>query len=265
MAYPEAPGLRIGHDAPVLTIAFDRPAQRNSFTPSIAAALRDTLIISARDPDLRVVLLSGSGGEAFSAGYDIAALAELAEQGLRPLEDGDPYEQANQALLRHPLPTVAMLQGWVMGGGCALATGCDIRIAGDSARFGMPTAKLGVLYGYHDFAPFLEAVGQAWTRFLFLTGHVIDASTALRIGLVHEVVPDNELEEVTQRLVSEIAENAPLSVKGTKRVLGLMRPEIDGLSRAEIERLMQRTQSSADLEEGRQAFLEKRRPRFQGR
>ena len=264
MAYPDVPGLRITQDGPILTIAFDRPAQRNSFTPTIAAALRDTLILSARAPDLRVVLLRGSGGEAFSAGYDIGALTELAQQGTGPLEAADPYEQANLALLRHPLPTVAMLQGWVMGGGCALATGCDIRIAGGSVRMGMPTAKLGVLYGYHDFAPFLDAIGYAWTKHLFMTGRVIDATTALRIGLVHELVSDAELEKSTQRLVTELAENAPLSVQGAKRVLSLMRPSLDPLARADIERLMRQAQSSLDLEEGRRAFLEKRRPKFEG-
>lgn len=265
MNYPDVPGLRVSRDAPTLTIAFDRPAQRNSFTPTIAAALRDALVASAHDPDLRVVLLRGSAAEAFSAGYDIAALAELGEQGIRPLEPSDPYEQANLELLRHPLPTVAMLQGWVMGGGCALATGCDIRIAGESARFGMPTARLGVLYGDQDFAPFLDAIGYAWTKYLFMTGRVIDASTALRIGLVHEVVSDQSLEAEVQGLVGELAGNAPLSVQGAKRVLNLMHRLPDAATRAEIQRLMHAAQHSDDLEEGRQAFLEKRRPKFQGR
>jgi enoyl-CoA hydratase len=263
--YPDVPGLRISRIPPTLSIAFDRPAQRNSFTPTIAAALRDALVTSARDPDLRVVVLRGSGTEAFSAGYDIAALADLGEQGIRPLEPADPYEQANLALLHHPLPTVAMLQGWVMGGGCALAVGCDIRIAAESARFAMPTAKLGVLYGDQDFAPFLEAIGQAWTKYLFMTGRVIDATTGLRIGLVHEVVPDAVLEESVQRLADELAANAPLSVQGAKRVLNLIRTQPDGAALAEIHRLMHEAQHSDDLEEGRQAFLEKRRPSFRGR
>ncbi|MFN0072649.1 MAG: enoyl-CoA hydratase/isomerase family protein [Chloroflexota bacterium] len=265
MADTDAPGLRIDRDGAVLTIAFDRPALRNSFTPKITALLRDVLLESARDPALRVVLLRGAGAEAFSAGYDIGALSELAALGTRPLDDADPYEQANQALLSHPLPTVARLQGWVMGGGCALAVGCDIRIAADSARFGMPTAKLGVLYGYRDFAPFLDVIGPAWTRYLFMSGRVIDATTALRIGLVHELVPDSELDEATAGLVAELARNAPLSVQGTKQVLRLMQPLPGARVRAAIERLMTQAQSSADLEEGRQAFLEKRPPSFHGR
>ena len=265
MRYPDVPGLRLSRDEPTLTIAFDRPAQRNSFTPAIAAALRDALIESSHDAHLRVVVLRGSGTEAFSAGYDIPALAELAGQGIRPLEPTDPYEQANLALLHHPLPTVAMLHGWVMGGGCALSMGCDIRLAGGSARFAMPTAKLGVLYGDQDLAPFLDAIGSAWTRYLFMTGRVIDASTALRIGLVHEVVPDELLEAAVQDLARELAGNAPLSVRGTKRVLNLMRLGPHAEARAEIQRLMHQAQHSDDLEEGRQAFLEKRRPRFQGR
>jgi enoyl-CoA hydratase/carnithine racemase len=263
--YPDVPGLLISRDEPTLTIAFDRPAQRNSFTPAIAAALRDALVASAHDPDLRVVVLRGSGTQAFSAGYDIAALAELSEQGIRPLEPADPYEQANLALLRHPLPTVAMLQGWVMGGGCALSMGCDIRVAAESARFAMPTARLGVLYGDHDITPFLDAIGYAWTRYLFMTGRVINADTALRIGLVHEVVPDHSLEAAVHSLAAELAGNAPLSVQGTKRVLSLMRRSPDAAAQAEIQRLMHQAQHSDDLEEGRQAFLEKRRPKFQGR
>jgi enoyl-CoA hydratase/carnithine racemase len=229
------------------------------------AGLRDALASASHDPDVRVVVLRGSGTEAFSAGYDIAALAELGEKGISPLEPADPYEQANVALLHHPLPTVAMLQGWVMGGGCALSMGCDIRIASESARFAMPTAKLGVLYGDQDLAPFLDAIGYAWTRYMFMTGRVIDASTALRIGLVHEVVPDQTLEAAVHRLAAELAGNAPLSVQGTKRVLSIMHPSTAEAARVEIQRLMHQAQHSDDLDEGRRAFLEKRRPRFQGR
>jgi enoyl-CoA hydratase/carnithine racemase len=265
VTYPDVPGLRISRDESTLTIAFDRPAQRNSFTPAMMGGLRDALVRSARDPKLAVVLLRGSGTEAFSAGYDIAALAELDAQGIRPLEPADPYEQANLALLHHPLPTVAMLQGWVMGGGCALSMGCDIRIAGESARFAMPTARLGVLYGDQDIAPFLDAIGYAWTKYLFMTGRVIDAATALRIGLVHEVMPDESLQTHVHTLVQELAANAPLSVRGTKRVLNLMHLSPHPGTRAEILRLMHAAQHSNDLEEGRQAFLEKRRPNFRGR
>jgi enoyl-CoA hydratase len=258
-------GLRVDQRGPILTITFDRPAQRNSFTPTIARRLRDVLIESARDPDLRVLVFRGAGDRAFSAGYDIGALAELEAQGLSPLEGADPYEQAYAALRRHPLPTIAMVSGWAMGGGCAIAVGCDIRIANESARFGMPPAKLGVLYGYRDFAPFLEVVGPSWTRYLFYSARVIDAATALRIGLVHEVHPDAELEAAAIKLVDEIASNAPLSVQGTKKVLGLMQPPPSAEARAEIERLMRRAQSSEDMQEGRRAFLEKRPPTFQGR
>jgi enoyl-CoA hydratase len=265
VSYPDVPGLRVSRDESTLTITLDRPAQRNSFTPAMMVSLRDALVTSSNDPYVRVVILRGSGTEAFSAGYDIAALAELGEQGVRPLEPADPYEQANLALLHHTLPTVAMLQGWVMGGGCALSMGCDIRIAAESARFAMPTAKLGVLYGDQDLAPFLDAIGYAWTRYLFMTGRVIDASTALRIGLVHEVVPDESLESAVHSLAAELARNAPLSVQGTKQVLRLMQSSPEESARVEIQRLMHQAQHSDDLEEGRRAFLEKRRPRFQGR
>lgn len=259
------PGLRLERRGPVLTIWFDRPEQRNSFTPAIARALHDLLRSTAQDPDGRILVLRGAGGRAFSAGYDIGALAELAAEGILPLEANDPYEQAYAALLEHPLPTIAMVSGWAMGGGCAIAVACDLRLAGESARFGMPPAKLGVLYGHRDFRPFLEVIGPAWTRYLFYTGRVIDAPTALRIGLVHEVVPDDALEQATYALAEEIAANAPLSVQGTKRVLRLLQPPLDAQSTAEIERLMRQAQSSQDMQEGRRAFLEKRPPRFEGR
>lgn len=259
------PGLRVERHGPVLTIWFDRPEQRNSFTPTIARGLHEILRATATDREARVLVLRGAGHGAFSAGYDIGALADLASEGILPLEANDPYELAYAALLEHPLPTIAMVAGWAMGGGCSIAVGCDVRLAGESARFGMPPARLGVLYGHRDLRPFLDVIGPAWTRYLFFSGRVIDAPTALRIGLAHEVLPDDELERATYALAEEIAANAPLSVQGTKRVLHLMQPPLDANAAAEIESLMRAAQTSEDMQEGRRAFLEKRKPEFKGR
>ena len=258
--------LLVESRGPIRTITFNRPEQRNALPPDEWLRLRDLLGEIAEDGAARVVVLRGAGGRAFSSGYDIRALRQLEERGIVLSTPEDPFEVALAAVVEHPLPIIAMIAGFAVGGGCTLAAGCDLRLAGASARFGMPPAKLGVLYSASELKPFLDLLGPGRTRLLFYSGRIVDAPRARELGLVEEVLPDDGLEAYTYALAEEIAQNAPLSVQGTKRILGRMAgAAVPPAAAEEIAATIRRVNTSADLREGMQAFLEKRRPEFHGR
>jgi len=250
---------------PIRTVMINRPAQRNSLRPAEWLHLAALLSEIAADRSARVVVIRGAGDRAFSSGYDIGALHELADQGIVLSTPDDPFEVALAAVVEHPLPIIAMVGGYAVGGGCTLAAGCDVRIVGASSRFGMPPAKLGLVYSATELRPFVDLIGPARTKWMFFSGRLLDASRALQIGLVDEVLPDEELEAYTYALAEEIAANAPLSVQGTKRIVREMRGTAAPAAAAErIAAEIQRVNRSADLAEGMRAFQEKRRPVFQG-
>jgi enoyl-CoA hydratase/carnithine racemase len=249
----------------IRTITINRPEQRNALKPAEWLQLRDRLADLAADREARVIVLRGAGGRAFSSGYDIGALRELEEQGIVLSTPDDPFEAALAAVVEHPLPIIAMVGGYAVGGGCTLAAGCDVRIVGASSRFGMPPAKLGLVYSATELRPFVDLIGPARTKWMFFSGRLIDAPKALQIGLIDEVLPDDELETYTYALAEEIAVNAPLSVQGTKRIVREMGGPAAPADAAErIAAEIQRVNRSADLAEGMRAFLEKRRPEFRG-
>lgn len=250
---------------PIRTITFNRPAQRNALKPDEWLRLRDLLVEIAADRSARAIVIRGAGGRAFSSGYDIGALHELEQQGIVLSTPDDPFEIALAAVVEHPLPIIAMVAGYAVGGGCTLAAGCDVRIVGASSRFGMPPAKLGLVYSATELRPFVDLIGPARTKWMFFSGRLIDAQRALQYGLVDEVLPDDELEAHSYALAEEIAANAPLSVQGTKLIVREMREAAASADAAErIAAEIQRVNRSADLAEGMLAFQEKRRPVFRG-
>jgi enoyl-CoA hydratase/carnithine racemase len=249
----------------VRTITLNRPQQRNALPPAEWLHLRDLLQEVAADCTARVIVLRGAGGRAFSSGYDIGALRELTDQGVVLSTPDDPFEIALAAVVTHPLPIVAMIDGYAIGGGCTLAVGCDMRIAAASARFGMPPAKLGLVYSATELRPFVDLIGPARTKWLFSSGRIIGAQRAYEYGLLDELLPDDELEAHVYALAEEIAANAPLSVQGTKSILRAMAGDPASIEAAErIAATIQRVNTSADLTEGMRAFLEKRPPIFRG-
>ena len=260
------PELLVERQGPIASVTFNRPAQRNALSQAMLDGLREAFGGLAAEPELRVVVLCGAGGKAFSSGSDFADLRRAQERGILPSGPDDPFEHALAAVADCPLPVLALIQGYAVGGGCALATACDVRIAGRSARLGMPPARLGILYSQNELQPFLDLIGPARTKLLFFSARLFSAEAALAFGLVDEVLPDEEVVASTYALAEEVAANAPLTVRNTKRVIRyLTRRPLGDAERAEIGALLRQTQGSEDFQEGQRAVLEKRRPRFQGR
>ena len=248
-----------------LTIA--NVQKRNALDHPILDAITATLAEhSEPDAAIRCLVLTGAGGM-FSAGYDIGEIpeGEFEEQAERLV--AHPFTEAIEALAAFPRPTLAALPGHTIGGGLELALTCDLRIAQQGIRLGMPPAKLGLVYSHTGLRRFIDAIGAARTRELFLLGKYIDAAKALDWGLANRVVAASDLEAVTAELAGELAGNSPLAQLGNKRVIAaLLRAEgrLDADVEQELIELRRASFASADMREGMRAFAEKRAPRWPG-
>ena len=169
------------------------------------------------EDEIRCVVIRGAGEKAFSAGFDISDLPIRAgAEEVDPVRAESPLDQGMQAVTDFPYPVIAMVNGSAFGAGCELAMTCDIRIAGDHARFSVPPAKLGIVYRWRGILKFIDTLGPATAKEMFFTGRAYDASQAKEMGLVHYVLPRDRLPSFTYEMAREISENAPLSLRGLK-------------------------------------------------
>jgi enoyl-CoA hydratase/carnithine racemase len=252
----------------VVRLTISNPAKRNALDHPILDAISETLgELAAPDARAHCVMITGAHGM-FSAGYDIGEIPdeEFEERAERLV--AHPFTQAIDALEAFPRPTLAALPGHTIGGGLELALACDLRVAQDAIKLGMPPAKLGLVYSHTGLRRFIDAIGAARTRELFLLGSYIDAATALAWGLVNRVAAADELDGLALALAAELAGNAPLSQTGNKRVIAaLLRAESELAPNVEEELIELRRASfaSQDMREGMRAFAERRAPRWRGR
>jgi enoyl-CoA hydratase/carnithine racemase len=244
-------------------ITFNRPARRNAVSLDMWEAIPTILDRFEADPEVRVIVLKGAGQQAFVSGADISEF----EQARSSPESIARYEQildsAADRLIGCPKPTIAMIRGFCIGGGVAIAIGCDLRIADEGARFGIPAARLGLGYGASGVRRLVELVGPAFTKEIFFTARHFSAAEALEMGLVNRIVPADALEAYTRQYCETICNNAPLTMLALKRTVAEIAR--DDLADVEMcERLVQACFDSEDYAEGRRAFMEKRRPIFRG-
>jgi enoyl-CoA hydratase/carnithine racemase len=251
----------------VVRLTISNPAKRNALDHPILDAITATLTeLASATSQGRCVVITGANGM-FSAGYDIGEIPdeEFEERAERLV--AHPFTEAIDALQAFPHPTLAVLPGHTIGGGLELALACDLRVAQDGIKLGMPPAKLGLVYSHTGLRRFIDAIGAPRTRELFLLGSYIDAPTALGWGLVNRLAPAEELEAVALGLAGELAGNAPLSQLGNKRVIAELLAA-EGELPAEIEEelieLRRASFASQDMREGMKAFAEKRPPRWHG-
>ncbi|NLT07792.1 MAG: enoyl-CoA hydratase [Solirubrobacterales bacterium] len=247
----------------VVRLRIANPERRGALDHEIL----DTLAETVAGLDARCLVLTGTG-PVFSAGYDLGNLEgrEFEESAEKLV--AHPFHAALEALEAFPFPVIGQINGHAIGGGLELALTCDIRLAAEGVRVGMPPAKLGLIYSHTGLRKFLDVCGPAVTAELFYVGRNVDAERALAVGLLNHVVADDELEELTVGMAGEIAANAPLSLSGNKRILRELRhhaaalPEDVGRDLVDLRESCFRTE---DFREGVRAFAEKRPPAWQGR
>jgi enoyl-CoA hydratase/carnithine racemase len=267
--------------AGVVRLTISNPDKRNALDHPILDAITATLAglasgaagpaqrgSGAPQPEqaARCVIVTGAHGM-FSAGYDIGEIpdAEFEQRAERLV--AHPFTEAIDALEAFPFPTLAVLPGHTIGGGLELALACDLRVAAEGILLGMPPAKLGLVYSHTGVRRFLDAIGAARTRELFLLGRYVDAETALAWGLVNRVAPASELEPVALDIAAELAGNAPLAQVGNKRVIAALldaRAELAEQLAQELIELRRASFASRDMREGVRAFAEKRPARWRG-
>ncbi len=250
----------------VARLRIANPERRNALDHDILDAIAEALPQLDRGIETRCVVITGAP-PVFCAGYDIATIPEETFERDAEALVAHPFHGAMEAVASYPWPVVAAINGHCLGGGLELAITCDLRICAAGAKLGMPPAKLGLIYGHTGLRRFIDTIGLARTKELFLTGRNHDATRAEQIGLVNQVVGDERLEAESVELAATVAGNAPLSVRGNKHAIDLLNacPALSEQQEAGLVALRESSFSSQDLREGIRAFTEKRSPRWTGR
>jgi enoyl-CoA hydratase/carnithine racemase len=254
------------------TLTFNRPERKNSLSPELLMMIHKTLKEWSTSDEVRVVVITGGTGKAFSSGYDIASIptdipTNMSLEEVKFIKSNNPLELAMKSVEEFPCPTIAMMNGYAFGAGLNMAMCCDIRIAQSDISVGMPPAKLGLVYHPEGLRQFVDVVGMAKTREIFFTARTYKGPDVLQMGLVDHLVKPEELQKITYEIAGEIAANAPLTVKGTKRILAMFRERMSLTEKQthEADIIIGKAFNSDDIKEGMFAFFEKRKPNFKGK
>jgi enoyl-CoA hydratase len=258
----DAPRILTERRGTTLLVTLNAPERRNAIDQQMVSALHTVLDDHAADATLAAIVLTGAGDKAFAAGADIAQLRDRTAADARKAINSTICNRIEE----FPVPVIAAIRGFALGGGCELALACDLRVLGESARMGQPEVKLGIIPGFGGTQRLARRVGVAKAKELCMTGDTIDAAEALRIGLADAVVPHGELHAKVTELAGRIAANGPLAVAEVKRRVPLGQSTTLEHAIALEQRSFGLLFATADQREGMSAFLAKprRAPQFKG-
>lgn len=247
------------------TVVFNRPRMRNAISLAMWTAIARVTRELAEDDGVRAIVYRGAGRQAFASGADISEFEEQRKDAASAAHYGAQTEAAYAAIRECPKPTVAMIFGFCMGGAMAVAMACDLRFAAEGSRFGIPAARLSIVYPTSSVGQLVDLVGPALAKDILYSARVVDDREALAMGFIQRLVPVDELERMTYDYLRTVADNAPLSVRGSKATIEAYLEGMDEERRRRLRELAREASESQDYKEGTRAFLEKRAPRFQGR
>jgi enoyl-CoA hydratase/carnithine racemase len=257
--------ILIERDGPIATVIINRPRMRNAIGLAMWTEIAEVTERLAKDDTVRALVFRGAGTDAFASGADISEFQENRKDLASATHYNEQTAAAYRTVRECPKPTVAMIYGFCMGGAVALALACDLRFAAEGSRYGIPAARLSIIYPFDSVKQLVDLVGPATTKDILFSARALDAAEALRVGFIQQLLPAAELERYTYDYLRTVAENAPLSIQGTKAQVHAMFAGLDEAHRQELTRLGLLTFESHDFREGTRAFMEKRPPRFLGR
>ena len=246
-------------------IVFDQPAKRNAINGAMWRGIAPAMARFDADAEVRCVAFRGTGTEAFAAGADISEFDSIRAERSSVAQYDGLLDQVLHAIQDSRKPSLAMIYGYCIGGGLEVALACDLRYCGRSAQFGIPAAKLGLAYNIEGHKRLLETVGHARAREIMFLGRRYDAEEALAMGLVQGFFPDSRLEAEAKKILRTLSENAPLAIANSKTIIEEYVKSSGAHDAARMTAAIERAGKSTDYVEGRRAFMQKRKPRFEGK
>lgn len=252
-------------DGAIATVVINRPRLRNAIGYAMWGEIGRLSRELGEDDGVRAIVYRGAGTQAFASGADISEFRENRKDTETAQRYGAQTDAAYTAIRYCPKPTVAMIFGYCMGGAMALAMACDMRFAAEGSKFGIPAARLNIIYGADPVGQLVDLVGPAYAKDILFSARTLDGREALAIGFIQRLLPAAELEEHTYAYLRAVTDNAPLSVRGAKATVQYYLEGLDEARRSRLREMALEAFESQDYKEGTQAFLEKRPPRFRGR
>jgi len=257
--------ILVQHDGPIATVVINRPAMRNAISLAMWTELTRVTEELGRNAAVRAVVYRGAGTVAFASGADISEFKEQRKDATSAQRYNEQTSAAYTTIRECPKPTVAMIFGFCMGGAMAVAMACDLRFAAEGSKFGIPAARLSIIYGADSVGQLVDLVGPAYAKDILYSARTVEDREALAMGFIQRLVPAAELESYTYDYLRKVADNAPLSVRGAKATIESYLAGLTEERRKKLKDLAIVATESEDYKEGTRAFLEKRAPKFLGR